>query len=119
MHSAHTPRGDKIIRWMICRLFRDQNQVVDMNKAFLELTLNISLRMIAGKRYYGDNVSYTTYHELNLKDGGEIVRVPIEEGQFHAGLIEEQRRALESDCCGERKRNKIQVLLSLQETGPE
>jgi hypothetical protein len=35
-------------------------------------------------------------------------------------LIEEQRRKiLEGDCCGEKKKNLIQVLLSLQETEPE
>ncbi|KAF9687525.1 hypothetical protein SADUNF_Sadunf02G0102600 [Salix dunnii] len=41
------------IRWMICRPFRDQNQVVDMNKAFLELTLNIIMRMIMAS--YGNH----------------------------------------------------------------
>ncbi|KAL3603783.1 hypothetical protein D5086_004642 [Populus alba] len=54
MHSAtHLEE----VKWMVVGLFRNQNQVVDMKKAFLELTLNIIMRKIAGKRYYGDDVS--------------------------------------------------------------
>ncbi|KAJ6391216.1 hypothetical protein OIU77_025244 [Salix suchowensis] len=48
-----------------------------------------------------------------------LIECRLKRDSFMQGLIEEQRRALESDCCGERKRNTIQVLLSLQETEPE
>ncbi|XP_043714448.1 cytochrome P450 81Q32-like [Telopea speciosissima] len=34
----------------------DSFKTVDMNSMFFELTLNVMMMMIAGKRYYGDNV---------------------------------------------------------------
>ncbi|KAL0314943.1 UNVERIFIED_CONTAM: cytochrome [Sesamum angustifolium] len=34
----------------------EQRRMVDMQKAFSELTMNVVMRMIAGKRYYGENV---------------------------------------------------------------
>jgi hypothetical protein len=43
------------VKSMICGLFRNQNQSVDMRTVFFELTLNIMMRMIAEKRYYGGN----------------------------------------------------------------
>ncbi|KAH7536704.1 hypothetical protein FEM48_Zijuj03G0014600 [Ziziphus jujuba var. spinosa] len=41
---------------LIQRLMNDQGQVVDMKVAFFELSLNNMMRMMAGKRYYGDSV---------------------------------------------------------------
>jgi cytochrome P450 len=133
------------VKWMIGWLFRNQNQVVDMKKAFLELTLNIIMRMIAGKRYYGDDVSdveqaqrfraihaemYTLIGQTIIGDyvpwikskkmEKRLIECRVKRDSFMQCLIEEQRRVLlESDCCGERKRTMIQVLLSLQETEPE
>lgn len=142
MHSAtHLEE----VKWMIGWLFRNQNQVVDMKKAFLELTLNIIMRMIAGKRYYGDDVSdveqaqrfraihaemYTLIGQTIIGDyvpwikskkmEKRLIECRVKRDSFMQCLIEEQRRVLlESDCCGERKRTMIQVLLSLQETEPE
>ncbi|XP_051124635.1 cytochrome P450 81Q32-like [Andrographis paniculata] len=34
----------------------EQRRPVDMKTAFFELTMNVMMRMIAGKRYYGENV---------------------------------------------------------------
>ncbi|KAL0352105.1 UNVERIFIED_CONTAM: cytochrome [Sesamum calycinum] len=34
----------------------EQRRMVDMQKAFFELTMNVVMRMIAGKRYYAENV---------------------------------------------------------------
>ncbi|GAV84666.1 p450 domain-containing protein [Cephalotus follicularis] len=48
-------RADEV-RSMIHQLFITRNQTVDMKSTFFELTLNVMMRMIAGKRYYGDNV---------------------------------------------------------------
>ncbi|KAL3571515.1 hypothetical protein D5086_025419, partial [Populus alba] len=93
---------------MICVLFRNQNQFVDMRTVFFELVLNIMMRMIAGKRYYGENVS-------DVEEAKRFRAIHTE-----SFLLEEQRRKiLEGDCCGEKKKNLIQVLLSLQETEPE
>ncbi|XP_015900481.3 cytochrome P450 81Q32 [Ziziphus jujuba] len=44
------------VKLLLRRLFEKQGVVVDMRQAFFELTLNIMMRMIAGKRYYGDEV---------------------------------------------------------------
>ncbi|KAH7536693.1 hypothetical protein FEM48_Zijuj03G0013500 [Ziziphus jujuba var. spinosa] len=41
---------------LLQRLMNDQGQVVDMKVAFFELSLNNMMRMMAGKRYYGDNI---------------------------------------------------------------
>ncbi|CAA2998870.1 cytochrome P450 81F3-like [Olea europaea subsp. europaea] len=43
---------------MLKRLYRasESHQTVDMKTAFFELTMNVMMRMIAGKRYYGENV---------------------------------------------------------------
>ncbi|KAL2489271.1 Cytochrome [Forsythia ovata] len=43
---------------MMKRLYRasEAHQMVDMKTAFFELTMNVMMRMIAGKRYYGENV---------------------------------------------------------------
>ncbi|XP_044478702.1 cytochrome P450 81Q32-like [Mangifera indica] len=44
------------IRSLIRRLYRNQNQIVDMKTAFFELTLNVIMRMVGGKSYYGEKV---------------------------------------------------------------
>lgn len=46
------------IKSMVCSLVRErQDQMVDMRAIFFELTINGMLRMIAGKRYYGNSCS--------------------------------------------------------------
>ncbi|XP_011029060.1 PREDICTED: cytochrome P450 81D11-like [Populus euphratica] len=133
------------VKSMICVLFRNQKHTVDMKTVFFELTLNIMMRMIAGKRYYGENVSdmeeakkFRAIHAETFLIGGKtiigdyipwikskkmekrMIECHIKRDSFMQYLIEEQRRKiLESDCCGEKKKNLIQVLLSLQETEPE
>jgi cytochrome P450 len=133
------------VKSMICGLFRNQNQSVDMRTVFFELTLNIMMRMIAEKRYYGGNVSdveeakrFRAIHAESFLLGGKtiigdyipwikskemekrLIECNLKRDSFLQCLIEEQRRKiLEGDCCGEKKKNLIQVLLSLQETEPE
>jgi cytochrome P450 len=133
------------VKSMICVLFRNQKHTVDMKTVFFELTLNIMMRMIAGKRYYGESVSdveeaktFRAIHAETFLIGGKtiigdyipwikskkmekrMIECHIKRDSFMQYLIEEQRRKiLESDCCGEKKKNLIQVLLSLQETEPE
>ncbi|KAL9386010.1 hypothetical protein Peur_023020 [Populus x canadensis] len=133
------------VKSMVCVLFRNQNQFADMRTVFFELTLNIVMRMIAGKRYYGENVSdveeakrFRAIHAESFLLGGKtiigdyipwikskkmekrLIECNLKRDSFLQCLIEEQRRKiLEGDCCGEKKRSLIQVLLSLQETEPE
>ncbi|KAJ6320972.1 hypothetical protein OIU78_016214 [Salix suchowensis] len=133
------------VKAMICGLFRKQNQLLDMKTVFFELTLNIMMQMIAGKRYYGENVSDAAeakrfrgiHAETFLLSGQTIIGdyIPwikskkmekrliechIKRDSFMQYLIEEQRgKILETDCCVEKKKNLIQVLLSLQQNEPE
>ncbi|KAG5230831.1 cytochrome P450 [Salix suchowensis] len=133
------------VKSMICGLFRNQNQTVEMKTVFFEQTLNIMMGMIAGKRYYGDGFSdveeakrFRAIHaETSLLSGQTIIgdylpwikskkmekrliECQIKRDRFMQYLIEQQRRRiLESDSGGEKKRNLIQVLLSLKETEPE
>ncbi|KAL2489259.1 Cytochrome [Forsythia ovata] len=46
------------VKGLIKRLYRDseEKRVVDMKTAFYEMTMNVLMRMIAGKRYFGENV---------------------------------------------------------------
>ncbi|KAJ4967275.1 hypothetical protein NE237_019124 [Protea cynaroides] len=44
------------VRSLLGRLAGNSFQTVDMKSLFFELTLNVMMMMIAGKRYYGDNV---------------------------------------------------------------
>uniref|UniRef100_A0A9I9DDC3 Cytochrome P450 81E8-like n=1 Tax=Cucumis melo TaxID=3656 RepID=A0A9I9DDC3_CUCME len=44
------------VRKLIRRLYNAENDVVDMRTEFFELMFNIMMRMIAGKRYYGEAV---------------------------------------------------------------
>ncbi|PON46896.1 Cytochrome P450, E-class, group I [Trema orientale] len=61
-------RADEV-RWLIRRLLRLQNQTADMKSLFFELTLNIMMRMVAGRRYYCESVN----NELEAKKVHEIV----------------------------------------------
>ncbi|KAG8377507.1 hypothetical protein BUALT_Bualt08G0040100 [Buddleja alternifolia] len=57
LQLLHSIRADEI-RSMIRSLSRDSQgkKLVDMKTVFLELTMNVMMRMMAGKRYYGENV---------------------------------------------------------------
>ncbi|KAB5526632.1 hypothetical protein DKX38_020479 [Salix brachista] len=133
------------VKAMICGLFRKQNQLLDMKTVFFELTLNIMMQMIAGKRYYGENVSdaeeakrFRGIHAETFLLSGQtiigdyipwikskkmekrLIECHIKRDSFMQYLIEEQRgKILETDCCVEKKKNLIQALLSLQQNEPE
>ncbi|KAA8537817.1 hypothetical protein F0562_027603 [Nyssa sinensis] len=67
-------RADEV-RSVIRRLFRaSEYQTVDMKILFFELMLNVMMRMIAGKRYYGENVE------------------EVEETRRFRGIVEESLR---------------------------
>ncbi|KAF8410152.1 hypothetical protein HHK36_002674 [Tetracentron sinense] len=122
---------------------------VDMKSALFDLTLNVMMRMIAGKRYYGENVAeleeakrfrgivketFLLAGSTNVGDflpilkwvgykGLEkrLVRLQEKRDEFMQELIDQHRRmgSKSSPAPGERKKTMIEVLLSLQETEPE
>lgn len=122
-------------------------QIVDMKSTFFELTLNVMMRMIAGKRYYGENITeleearqfkeiVTETFELSgatnivdflpfLKWVGlnkvekRLVTLQGKRDRFMQDLIEERRRRRSDSASKERSRTMIDVLLSMQEDEPE
>ena len=57
LQTLHAIRVDEV-KLMLKRLFSasENKKSVDMKALFFELMLNVMMRMIAGKRYYGENV---------------------------------------------------------------
>ncbi|KAB5556994.1 hypothetical protein DKX38_007903 [Salix brachista] len=135
-------RKDEIKR-LACRLQRDSSggfAKVELRSMFMDLTFNIVMRMIAGKRYYGEDVKlveeatkfketlqgYSALSELtNLGDmfpifksvdfNGFIKRCTALSGRMDLilqGLIDELRR-------GKNGNTMINHLLTLQESEPE
>ncbi|CAN1776212.1 Cytochrome P450 81Q32 [Linum perenne] len=124
---------------------RGMEKVVDMKVSLFELTLNVMMSMIAGKRYYGDNVSdaeearrfrgiqeetMRLAGETNLEDFLPWVRSKDLERRmgechrkrdsFFQELIEEWRKKEQSHLNSSTERKcLIQVLLSLQHKEPE
>lgn len=122
---------------------------VDVNKALFELMLNVMMRMIAGKRYYGDGgaeveearrfreMVFETFQlsQSGLEDFLPVVRwvglgrekrmIKLHEKRekFMQDLIEEQERKIkeekEDGSEGKQKKTMIEVLLSLQKTDPD
>ncbi|GKV04526.1 hypothetical protein SLEP1_g16679 [Rubroshorea leprosula] len=115
-------RSDEI-RLLVQKLFKNQNQTVDVKSAFFELTLNVMMRMMAGKRYYGDSVAEVEeakrFRDLITKTflyGGatnmgdflpvlrwvsnsekRLVNLQEERDQFMQELVDECRRRLENE----------------------
>ena len=138
------------VRSFLCRLFRVSREVrysaVDMKSMFFELTLNNMMRMISGKKYYGDNkaeleetrkfreivaetfelsgvtniVDFLPFWKWVGLNGVKKKLVLLQEKRdgFMQNLIEEHRRKRSSSCEG-RDKTMLDVLLSLQETEPE
>ncbi|KAJ8770763.1 hypothetical protein K2173_021410 [Erythroxylum novogranatense] len=139
-------RQDEVKR-LVARLSRDSRHdfaLVELKSMFQELTFNIMMRMVAGKRYYGDNVSDENEAKrfrgimrelvsfggtsnpgdflpiLNWIDGGKfkksVTRLANETDKFLQGLIDEHRTT-KGDL--KNKNTIIGHLLSLQESHPE
>ncbi|KAJ4845872.1 hypothetical protein Tsubulata_038404, partial [Turnera subulata] len=119
-------------------------RVVELKSLFQELTFNIMMRMVAGKRYYGDDATdeeaklfRETMAEvvsfggasnpgdflpiLNWIDGGDFEKrvktLAKKMDKFLQGLIEELRRKKED--LDNARNTMIDHLLSLQESEPE
>lgn len=135
-------RGE--IRRSLCKLSRGSTErfaKVELQPIFTELTFNILMRMVAGKRYYGDDVTdmeeARQFREiieeafvyggaanpgdflpvLNWisRDGFEnkVQRLAKRSDAFLQGLIDENRESKES------RNTMIDHLLSLQDSQPE
>ncbi|KAF8023193.1 hypothetical protein BT93_F0637 [Corymbia citriodora subsp. variegata] len=141
-------RADEV-KSLLHRLARSGGQSVNMTSTFFELTLNAGMQMIAGKRYYGENVgeeaikfmeivtesfrvSGTTkmgefvpfLRWMGLKGVKEkLLALQKKRDEFMQSLIDESQSggAKESPEAaeGRKKKTLIQVLLSLQEIEPE
>lgn len=139
------------VRSLIQRLFKGSSgggfQLVEMKSMFFEMTLNILMRMIAGKRYYGENMTEVEearhFREIvtetfqlsgatNIVDflpvvkwfglNGHEKRLAILQRKrdgLMQNLIEEHRRMRSRNCIEERRQTMMDVMLSLQETEPE
>lgn len=138
-------------RSLVRHLFRgcqggDQFQIVNMKSLLFELTLNVMMRMIAGKRYYGEGeaglearqfreIVTETFELSTVTNVGDfvpalnyfgisglekkLVKLKRKREKFMQDLIEQHRKARERSSSGEKNKTMIDVLLSLQETEPE
>ncbi|XP_050213299.1 cytochrome P450 81Q32-like [Mercurialis annua] len=138
-------RSDEVKSLVQC-LFRNKkgDEHVNLKTAFFELMLNVMMRMIAGKRYYGENVEEAeqsrNFQEIvretfiaagtNMGDflplvavigGGEkkLKKLGARRDCFIQDLIDEHRQRIASSSSEERTKTLIEVLLSLQESEPE
>ncbi|KAG7943505.1 hypothetical protein I3843_15G043300 [Carya illinoinensis] len=140
------------VRSLIHRLFLDsegvQFRTVDMKSTFFELALNVMMRLIAGKRYYGENVeekleetrrfkkiAVETFQLSGATNIGDFLpalkwvgsrglekRLVILQGKRDKSmqdLIEERRRTRGDSTLDNGGKTMIDVLLSLQEAEPE
>ncbi|OMO70700.1 Cytochrome P450 [Corchorus olitorius] len=133
------------VKYLMRKLLGHQDEPVDLRRAFFELTFNVMMRMIAGKRYYGcenmeDMEEARRFREIqvetlelagatNLGDfipwlkSSKLERRLMECGkkrdEFMQDLIEQHRRKMKSDPDGEGKKTMIEILLSLQESESE
>ncbi|KAJ8640704.1 hypothetical protein MRB53_017398 [Persea americana] len=142
-------RSDEV-RILVRELFRDSGLgKVNLKQKLSELTLNVMMRMIAGKRYYGERVvdleeakgfqeivqeSLAVSGASNLLDFLPVLRwvgfKGVEKRMIQLmkrrsvmlqGLVDEHREKGSVFSAGEERKKKtlIDVLLSLQETEPE
>lgn len=141
-------RADEV-KSLVRRLFHNQLiESVDLRMEIYDLTMNVMMRMIAGKRYYGKHVAnleeakrfkevlaatFKVAAESNIGDflpwfksrdlEKRMIRCRKMRDECTQYLIEERRRnrRIPSNCSGDEKtiETLIEVLLALQETDPE
>ncbi|CAN6539828.1 unnamed protein product [Malus baccata var. baccata] len=134
------------VRSLISRLFRgakggSEFQSLAMKSAFFELTLNVLMRMIAGKRCHGENVAdleeiiaenFRLSGATNLGDFLPVLKYVGVSGpekklmtlhkkmeKFMQDLIQERREKQSGSVSEQRSKSMEDVLLALQETEPE
>ncbi|XP_048436114.1 cytochrome P450 81Q32-like [Pyrus x bretschneideri] len=139
------------VRSLLSRLFRGSKpgefRILDMKSTFFELTLNVLMRMIAGKRYYGEQTEKSEEAQLfkemvietfelsgatNIGDfmpvlkhlgvtvlEKKLVLLQKKKDEFMQNLIEEHRKLQRGSVSEQRSKSMVDVLLDLQETDPE
>ncbi|KAF5961081.1 hypothetical protein HYC85_002290 [Camellia sinensis] len=114
LNSFLSIRRDEI-KLLLRRLYQNSSHDfarIELKSKFSELTFNNIMRMIAGKRYYGDDEELSNNEEA--KEFREIVRQAFEyAGASYPGDFVPVLR------CDKRKNTVIDHLLSLQESHPE
>ncbi|XP_050363474.1 cytochrome P450 81Q32-like [Argentina anserina] len=145
----HGIRADEV-RSLICRLFRwsngDESRRLDMKSMFFELTLNVMMRVIAGRRYYGEDVGESNEAKIfqqivkesvlltgtsigdflpvlkYVGSGGlekKLVKLQEKRDKFMQHLIEEHREVQSGSVSEKKSKSMVEVLLSLQANEPE
>lgn len=129
---------------MVRRLFRGRSASVDLRTTVFDLAMNIMMRMIAGKSYYGENVSdleeanrYKEIHAQTFKlvsavNMGDFIpwikSVDLEKnlidcsrkrGEFMQDLIDQHRTKMGNAGDDEKPTTLIEVLLESQKTDPD
>ncbi|KAA8528481.1 hypothetical protein F0562_035836 [Nyssa sinensis] len=145
--SIRSHEIQSLIRWLFSNSYDGEYYTLDMKSAFFELTLNIMMRMIAGKRYYGDNIveleearkfkeivteTFQLSGATNIADFVPVLKwfglngiekklqvLQEKRDSFMQDLILEHRKMRSESSCEQRSKTMIDVLLSLQETEPE
>ncbi|XP_047983894.1 cytochrome P450 81Q32-like [Salvia hispanica] len=146
LHLLHGIRADEVRA--LARALSRASAPVDMKAAFTELTMNVMMRMIAGKRYYGEKVEGAEearrFKEIVAESlrlaassvgdfvpvvrwlgvGGvekAMVELQRKRNVFMQELVEERKRKFRNYRDGEEGRMKtmIEMLLALQEKEPE
>ncbi|OMO70676.1 Cytochrome P450 [Corchorus olitorius] len=132
------------VKSLIRKLFDHRNEPFELRTAFFELTLNVMMGMLAGKRYYGENLedveearrfreihveTFKLSAKLNVGDflpwiklrglERKLIECQSKRDKFMQDLIEQHRERMRNNCDGMRKKTMIEVLLSLQESEPE
>ncbi|CAI0429030.1 unnamed protein product [Linum tenue] len=142
--AASLPIRRDEVRRLVAKLARRSDggaAVVDMKSAFQELTFDTMMRMVAGKRFYGDDDEARGFREvikevvarggatnrpdfgavLRWIDGGKLERTAREVAgrtdSFMQKLIEEHRSEKKEGL--EKRNTMIDHLLALQESEPE
>ena len=141
------------VRSLICRLSRGSNggefQSLEMKSKFFELTLNVMMRMIAGKRYYGEDIAESISEEakqfqqivaetFQLSGAGnaadflpvlnyvgvsklekKLIILQKKRDKFLQDLIDQHRQKQSGSALEHRSKTMVDVMLSLQGTEPE
>ncbi|GLU04194.1 hypothetical protein SLE2022_213530 [Rubroshorea leprosula] len=100
------------VHLLLRKLFKNQGQTIKMKPMFFEVTMNVMMRIIAGKRYYGDSM-------VEVDESMRFKKMVVE--SFRTGgatneLVDECRKKMEEES---KNLTLIEALLSLQKTEPE